>query len=521
VAETLAATPPAGRQAVWERFLDGRADRDDVVRALADVDPDGPAPEGAEDGPPLRIREMPAVEAFPVEVLPEPVAAFIEAVAAAIGCPADFVGLAALVVAGGAIGRSASLRLKPDYFPSASLYGINVGGPASGKSPALAKACRPLWGINQRLHDRYRIQFDEFKAAMEAYENAKKGERPPKPPAPALESLALDNTTVEAMAGHLMLNPRGLTVIHDEASAWVASFNCYRQGGRGADRQFYLKALYGQSIRIDRKGHLHDPIVIPHPSLAVVGNIPPDLLGEFRDPKGRADGFLERILFAFPDPAPRPKWTEAGVSAEATDGWAEVIERLYARPMAARDGRAFPNVVGMGPRAKAEWIAFHDAHADEANGAGYDLAELAGDVKLLDFTARLGLVLHLLDLATDPTLGPGDPIPDLSARAVEGSIRLWGYFRSHARRVRWHLHASRPEGPTDPAGERVLSALRSRPGGLTQTELSRGVFGGNKTAEEIDAILRPLAERGDAYDTPEPTGGRPAQRWFAGGRPTK
>ena len=54
------------------------------------------------------------------------------AAAESIGCPADFVGLAVVVVAGAAIGRSAALRLKPDYVASASLYGLNVGGPASG-----------------------------------------------------------------------------------------------------------------------------------------------------------------------------------------------------------------------------------------------------------------------------------------------------------------------------------------------------------------------------------------------------
>ena len=67
-----------------------------------------------------------AIGPFPVDVLPMPVAEFAREVAEAIGCLPDLVGLPILVVAGAAIGRSTSLMLKPGYFVSASLYGMNI-----------------------------------------------------------------------------------------------------------------------------------------------------------------------------------------------------------------------------------------------------------------------------------------------------------------------------------------------------------------------------------------------------------
>jgi hypothetical protein len=54
----------------------------------------------------------PAV-AFPVEVLPRPLARFVREVADALPCPADFVGVPMLALLGCAIGTSRVLRMKP------------------------------------------------------------------------------------------------------------------------------------------------------------------------------------------------------------------------------------------------------------------------------------------------------------------------------------------------------------------------------------------------------------------------
>src|SRR5690242_8027996 len=94
---------------------------------------------------PLRLRALPPAEPFPVDVFPDQVAGFVETAARAIGGPPDFIGLPVLVASGAAIGRSVALRLKPRYLASAALYGLNVGGPHSRKSPSLDVVVEPLW----------------------------------------------------------------------------------------------------------------------------------------------------------------------------------------------------------------------------------------------------------------------------------------------------------------------------------------------------------------------------------------
>ena len=62
----------------------------------------------------------------------------------------------------------------------------------------------------------------------------------------------------------------------------------------------------GQPRIVDRKGNVDNvPIRCPHPFLCLVGGMVPDMIGSFCDEKGRHDGFIDRILFTYPDPVPR------------------------------------------------------------------------------------------------------------------------------------------------------------------------------------------------------------------------
>jgi hypothetical protein len=499
----LDSLPPDERQGTWDAFLDGRPDADAIRSALIGAPVEGPLPEEdapADDWPPVRLPELPPVEPFPVEVLPGPAADFARVVSGSIGCPVDLVALPCLIVAGAAVGRSASLMLKPGYFASAALYGMNVGGPSSGKSPALDAAVRPLWDIDEALHDDYRRRKAEYEEAAAAYARAKRDERPSRPAPPAIESAVLDDTTVEAVARHLALNPRGLLSVRDEGSAWVASLNQYRNG-KGSDRQFWLSALFGKTVRVDRKGNPDlEPIRVPHPFLALAGNLPPDMLSELSDPRGRSDGLIERILFAFPDPRPRPHWSDAGIPEADTKLWAEIVAALRSLPMDAKDGRAYPHVLRFTPEARAEWASWYNANVDETNAPGFDPRELAIDGKLCDFAGRLALILHMIDLAGDPEFSKGR-LASVGRTRVRGAIALWRYFRATHRRVRWYMDG----GIGNPSARCILDwARRNRRQTFREAELSDDLRWLAARPVEPAAALRWLVECGALRPLPEP-----------------
>lgn len=431
IGRRLADLSPEARQAEWGAFLDGRSDRAAVINALAAIDPEGPTPEAPpeDDEPgegwgPIRLGSLPPPEPFPLDVLPIPARDLAEAVALSIGCPVDFPAVASLAAASGLIGRSASLLVKPGYFESASLYLALVGGASSGKSPAIRAALAPIREIGGELHA-------EWRKALDAWKRAPEGDRGDKP-APA--RIDTSDPTTEALGPILAANPRGLIVTPDEMTKWIMGMDQYK-GGKGGDRPFYLSAWGGEPVTIDRAKHASEPIMVPHPYLTVVGGMTPDMLGEVSEGRGREDGFSARLLFCYPDRVQRP-YSEAGIPEAVADGWRDLAARLRDRPMRDLDKGPAPHVAKMTPEARGAWAAWCQAHRHEQEADDFPDSLDGAWGKLEAYAARLALILHLMDLAGDPTGPSGGEPPELPRRIIDDAARLVAYFKSHARRVR-------------------------------------------------------------------------------------
>lgn len=440
----------AARKPIMDEWLADRPDRDEMVRALADADPDGPPPEAEDPGGeagdewgPIRLGSLPPAPPFPLDVLPIPARELAEAAARSIACPVDFPAVALLASLSGIIGRSAILLVKDGYFASASLFAALVGSPSCGKSPALRAAMAPLWWIGQVLHDRWRDELAGWKATAAD----ERGDEP------ELRRIATSDTTTEALAPLLAKNPRGLTVAPDEMTKWVMGMDQYR-GGKGGDRPFYLSAWGGEPVFIDRAKQMREPIAVPHPFLTVIGGMTPDMLTSLSEGKGREDGFMARVLFSFPERTPR-RYSEDGIPEAVADEWRRLALALWDRPLADDGGRPAPRVVRMSGPAAREWAAFCHAHYAEQDADDFPESMEGPWGKLEAYCARLALILHLADLAADPTRAPTEDIPDLTRRAVADAVRLVGYFKGHSRRV----YASMGGGDRD-GGQDVRALIR-------------------------------------------------------------
>ncbi|MDG3006081.1 DUF3987 domain-containing protein [Paludisphaera mucosa] len=452
-----------GRQKVFDGACAAWDDAvsESLVQDICNADPDGPEPadHSPEEWPPLRLGELPSVESFPVDVLPPPAADLVLEGASAIGCPIDFLGVPLLAVAAGAIGRSASLKLKDGYFVGACVFAAPVGPPSDGKTPALKAVSAPLRAIDEVLALEHSQAIERWK---EEYErpgpDGKKQSKPPAPPRP--RRIDVDDVTMEALPLILADNPRGLVMVRDELTALVMGLNQYK-GGKGNDRAAVLKIWSGDALKKDRVAHEnHEPIRCPHPMMSIVGGLPPDMLGEIVDGKGRADGFIERFLFAYPDSLPVPEWSNAGVPEVVAEGWRQVVGRLWSRPMNYKDGRDVPHVAFFTPAAAAAWRRSYDAHSVEMNSSDFPPTLRGAWGKLRDYAGRLALILELLHHAADPTADES-AVPDVGERTVEDAWRLVAYFKSHARRVHSVAHSG-CEGPEAKALNALVAWLREK-----------------------------------------------------------
>ncbi len=314
-------TPPKGRVRLWEILANAHAyGQNPYGCGASDGNGAGDATDGWE--PPLSLNTLPAADEFPTEVFPASLELFAREAAEAVGCPVDYFGLPMLAIAGGAIGASKALAVKKGYVQRGLLYGAIVGPPGDAKSPALSMVAGPLHDAQHRAWELYKQE----KLVHESDCAKAKQDGKEKPAPPLLRRVHTDDATTESLGPILQRNPRGVSMIKDELAAWVTAANQYK-GGRGSDRQFWLSNWAGVPACIDRKG-VQEPLIIPYPFVCVLGGIQPDVLEVLADPRGRADGSVDRILFAYPDARRAAEWTWEEVADDVIAPWRETVQAL-------------------------------------------------------------------------------------------------------------------------------------------------------------------------------------------------
>jgi hypothetical protein len=458
----------------------------------------------------IKLGQVPPAVPFPVRVFPEVVSQFCRCVAISIGCPIDLPGGAILAVASAAIGRSMSVLLKPGYFGTSSLWIALIGPPSDGKSPALEAVARPIREIDESYHRAYLAEVAQWELARDIAKKCK--QTPPK--RPIRKCLDVDDITIEALQRTLCENPRGVGWFCDELATCVLGMNQYKPGGKGNDRPTLCKMWGGKPTKRDRAGE-HSRTPYSHLSLA--GGMVPDMLGEMKDRKGRADGFLERYLFIFPAPTPLSTWCEDGIDDELAGDWKDIVDRLHDRTMAVKDGRPVPHVVLFDTSAKAEFVRSYDLHIAEMNAPDF-LPSLRGPWgKFRELAARIALVLACLRHASNVWDYDQTLLPSIRVIDIQGAWDLIGYFKANYLRVKATI-----EGDSD-GGENpglILNWLRAdQPADFSERDLYQEVGRFRHDRDAMAAALEWLRRKNvirvhNAQNAQNPGGGRtPSPRW--------
>ena len=388
--------------------------------------------------------------AFPLDVLPGPVETFVRSVAASLQCPADWVALGCLVVAGRALGTARAANLDGKWLEMGNLYGVVVAEPGTMKTSAMNWAMKPVFEYQKELSAQYDHGRQEARDFNRRVRDARaRGGPMPEGDAPErfdLEHVYIENATVEATVKILHENQevgrRDAAVLnfHDELTAWVRLMNAYRSG-QGADRNFALALWSGKQIKIDRK--MDGSLTIPCPFLAVFGGVQPDLLDELGDSKGRDDGFLDRLIWSYPpiQPVYRPGLVDVTVPDEVLAAWVDLVKFLF---LTVRPGREKPLPVRLTDEARREWVDWARAHADEMEAPGFPRVLKGPWSKFRAYFARFALIVHYLRWACGE-VGSFREKEGGAFEADEGLLdltdlqragELVAYFKDHCRAVR-------------------------------------------------------------------------------------
>lgn len=363
------------------------------------------------------------VPTFPYEVLPPQVQSFITISEKALGTPADFLASAVLMATSIAMGRTHLLELKKGSRHSGLLFLALVGNPNANKTKSLQFPLQPIF---DRDAERYR----DFKNEMAEYEvvaEMSKKERQSAGisevwPRPIWRKTIVQDATQEAIGRIHQNNLRGIAIYRDELMGWIKSFNRYNSGG---EQEFWLSAWSSGPLGSDR--NTTEEVYIRQSYIPVVGTIQPGILQELVKDNRQSNGFVDRLLFTWPDNLHKPLWTNKEMPQEAVDDYHAGINKLLDLTF---DEDNQPHIITLNQETRDSLFQFFNKN----NKPLCDSAEnelLQGIHGKFDIhAARFCLILQMLWWA----FGEIDK-DQVELPMIEKAIKLTEYFRMNSLKV--------------------------------------------------------------------------------------
>lgn len=478
-------------------------------------------PPDAESGiRPLPDTDMPPVEKFDPEFLPESIRGFVVDAADRMQAPIDFIAVASLVGAGALIGRKATIQPKQydNWTLAPNQWGMVVGRPSAMKSPAISAALKPIRTIEQEMQANHKAALQDMEIErrfMTATEKARKQEwekvakigdkaraaelmaqesalsNPP--PEPRI----LINSQSSAKLGDMLAqSDNGLLMERDELAGWLAILSG-KDGGE--DRAFYLE-LYDRLTPYTHSTIGRGLTKMDHPILSIVGSIQPSKVGNVvKDAvSGTADdGLIQRFQLAvWPDGEEQFAYVDRVPEARAYARYMDAMRGLAGLPLP--EGEATP--WKFTSAAQPMWVDWYTATNKRARGGEVTAALESHLIKSPKSITGLALEFELLDGGTSGTVGEV---------ATMRALAFAEYLESHANR----LYCAGQSGAI--AGARVILDRKDKlPDGFSARDVWKKSWRG-VTQDNAEDALDLLIDHGYLAAIQGDTGasGRPTIRF--------
>jgi hypothetical protein len=356
---------------------------------------------------------------FPIEIFPESIQRIIRETNKALNFPVDFMGASVLYAASVAAGNTVQVEIKKGWHETAVLYMALVGRPGTNKSHPLTFALQPIMAADGADYKEYEKQQSEYEYACSLTKREREEQNIPYPEKPILKKRIVNDITPEALAMVHQNNKRGLGVYVDELAGWLKNFNRYNAGG---EQEFWISCFNAKPIIIDRKTSAS--IRIKKPFVTVGGTIQTGILNEFSKDNRGLNGFIDRVLFAFPEGLKKETWSESEISDNTTNEYNEIIKKILDIPYKGESSEL--QFTSDAYSKLKDWQAKNTELCNNAENEGIEGIYS----KLEIYASRFSLILQLLQYATD-----AGNMKLINPQSVEGAIKLTEYFRSTAEKV--------------------------------------------------------------------------------------
>ena len=365
---------------------------------------------------------------FPLMVFPEFIQNYIDELQAVLGYPQDFTAGAFLYSVSIGIGNTRVFELKKGMRAKANIFLTLVGRPGVHKSNPFQFALRRLHEIERNIEKEYLKEL----AIYEAEQEKPLKERDATIKKPILTNYLLNDFTPEVLAKELGTNARGLGIFADEILGWLLNLNKYNGG---SNEESYLSLWNGFGYKVSRASK--EQITVRNPFVSIAGTIQPERMKKAFSGK-ESNGFLDRLLFIYPDGLDSPKWNGDNIDFSNDDHFDNIITDLYRKLdfNINEFGDRLPMVITPSEKAKEVIIEWQRSFASSNDNEDEDTQSLGA--KIENYILRFNLILHIIAWIT------GEESEEFvsSEQTARNAIILAEYFFAQAQKVRSYIYSN-------------------------------------------------------------------------------
>lgn len=506
-----------GPEFAWQKGAEGKGESD-KGEASAGVKSDWPDPL------PI-VSNLPPVEPFAPELLPDPLRDYVLDVADRQQAPADFAAVVALCGLGAILGNRVRVLPKrhDDWTITPNLWGAIIGRPSAMKTPGMRAALAPVYRLQDQMREEWLRKSEEAKveimlAGLDAKEAKKRAEKAMKAgdkdaareiiegmlksadeEAASAPRLIVNDSSVEKLGELLNENPRGLLLERDELPGWLARMS--REEFQG-ERAFYLEAFNGDGrFTYDRIGR--GTVHIENCTLSVIGGAQPSRIAHLvrGAQTGEADdGLVQRLQLAvWPDDVHSWQWVDRAPNSVAREAYDGVFEMLNAVALARNEE---PMVLRFSAEAQQHFKEWMTEIQSEARGGNIAPTLESHILKMPKTVASLALIFEMVD---------GGRF-EIGETATLRALDWADYLRSHANR----LYAA-ADSTFDDAARLILERRSQLPEKFTARDVHRRGWASLADRDTVSAALGILVSTHhcrEARKTSGQGGGRPTSEFI-------
>lgn len=378
---------------------------------------------------------------FPLSVLPAKHAEIVEQCSNFLGFPKDFTAVSMLGAAAVAVGRTCEIDNEM-WTDGTCLYLCIVASPGKKKSHPLDFALKPCLRKNKKMIKNY----NDSKAA-----NAAAAQQGQFFAEPQDQQFIYGDFTIETLVKGYNKNKRGISVYLDELKAWINNFNRYNAG---SESEFWIMNWSGKTFSLNRA---NSKSVVERTDIPVMGTMQPGHLDDFGKSNRGISGFVERILFCYPDKVEsKPLPMRINRVPEMREKIMENYNRLVAPLLALKAPEFVTDEEGDEDEVRIRYVLSEEA--DNTLIAWMNMLEMKANEqsneyiqsvysKMQTYVCRFVLLLQLMHEAAGEIKDDSFPPKqnqEIEADIVRKATNLANYFIKHNLKANSKINDSNP-----------------------------------------------------------------------------